>query len=124
MSFKLTSLGDGVHSGDICEAECNRVKSQANQSSNECSLAISRGVGDGDPHGSKDTRVVDALETTGVPENSHMGIRTSPLKKVAGSIAQLQCICTDARSMGNKQEELEAIVQLENYDTVAITETW
>ena len=26
--------------------------------------------------------------------------------------------------MGNKQEELEAIVQLESYDTVAITETW
>ncbi|GAB0203947.1 hypothetical protein GRJ2_002860300 [Grus japonensis] len=26
--------------------------------------------------------------------------------------------------MGNKQEELEAIMQLENYDIVAITETW
>ncbi|KAK4831126.1 hypothetical protein QYF61_015429 [Mycteria americana] len=26
--------------------------------------------------------------------------------------------------MGNKQEELEAIVQRENYDMVAITETW
>jgi len=26
--------------------------------------------------------------------------------------------------MGNKQEELEAIVQQENYDTVAIMETW
>ncbi|GAB0181770.1 hypothetical protein GRJ2_000642300 [Grus japonensis] len=26
--------------------------------------------------------------------------------------------------MGNKQEELEAIVQLENYDIVAITEMW
>ncbi|GAB0208010.1 hypothetical protein GRJ2_003266700 [Grus japonensis] len=26
--------------------------------------------------------------------------------------------------MGNKQEELEAIVQQENYDRVAITETW
>jgi len=26
--------------------------------------------------------------------------------------------------MGNKQEELEAIVQLDSYDLVAITETW
>ena len=26
--------------------------------------------------------------------------------------------------MGNKQEELEAIVQLQNYDIVAIMETW
>ncbi|XP_064908670.1 uncharacterized protein LOC135578557 [Columba livia] len=31
---------------------------------------------------------------------------------------------TNARSMGNKQEELEAIVQQESYDIVAITETW
>ncbi|KAK4828095.1 hypothetical protein QYF61_023457 [Mycteria americana] len=58
------------------------------------------------------------------PENGHVGIRTSPLKKVAGSIAQLKCIYTNARSTGNKQEELEAIVQQENYDTVAITKTW
>ncbi|GAB0209703.1 hypothetical protein GRJ2_003436000 [Grus japonensis] len=41
-----------------------------------------------------------------------------------GSVAQLKCIYTNACSMGNKQEELEAIVQLENYDIVAITETW
>ncbi|KAK4810734.1 hypothetical protein QYF61_007708 [Mycteria americana] len=43
---------------------------------------------------------------------------------VAGSIAQLKCIYTNVRSMSNKQEELEAIVQQENYDIVAITETW
>ncbi|PKU43826.1 mitochondrial fission process protein 1 [Limosa lapponica baueri] len=30
----------------------------------------------------------------------------------------------NAHSMGNKQEELEAIVQQENYDIFAITETW
>jgi len=38
--------------------------------------------------------------------------------------AQLKCICTNARSMGNKQEKLEAIVQQDSYDLVAITETW
>ncbi|KAK4822022.1 hypothetical protein QYF61_006870 [Mycteria americana] len=35
---------------------------------------------------------------------------------MAGSIAQLKCIYTNACSMGNKQEELEAVVQQENYD--------
>jgi len=40
------------------------------------------------------------------------------------SIAQLKCIYTNARSMGNKQEELEAIVQQDSYALVAITETW
>ena len=38
--------------------------------------------------------------------------------------AQLKCVYTNARSMGNKQEELEAIVQQASYDLVAITETW
>ncbi|KAK4816200.1 hypothetical protein QYF61_012665 [Mycteria americana] len=38
--------------------------------------------------------------------------------------AQLKCLYTNARSMGNKQEDLEAIVHQENYDMVAITETW
>jgi len=40
------------------------------------------------------------------------------------SIAQLKCIYTTARSMGNKQEELKAIAQQDSYDLVAITETW
>jgi len=38
--------------------------------------------------------------------------------------AQLKCIYTNARSMGNKQEELEAIIQQDGYDLVAITEMW
>jgi len=39
-------------------------------------------------------------------------------------IAQLKCIYTSACSMGNKQKELEAIVQQDSYDLVAVTETW
>jgi len=35
------------------------------------------------------------------------------------STAQLKCIYTNARSMGNKQEELEAIVQQDSSDLVA-----
>ncbi|GAB0175367.1 hypothetical protein GRJ2_000001900 [Grus japonensis] len=86
--------------------------------------AISVEVGDGDPCSSKDARVIDVLETTEVPENGHIGIRASPPKKVAGSIAQLKCIYTNGCSLGNKQEELEAIVQQENHDIISIMETW
>ncbi|KAK4823930.1 hypothetical protein QYF61_008316 [Mycteria americana] len=71
-------------------------------------------VADGDPCSSKDKRDMDVLETTEMPENGHM----------MASIAQLKPIYTNAHSMGNNQEELEAIVQQENYDIVAITETW
>ena len=39
-------------------------------------------------------------------------------------MTQLKCIYTNARSMGNKQEELEVTVQQANYDLVALTETW
>jgi len=39
-------------------------------------------------------------------------------------MTQVKCIYTNACSMGNKQEELEAIVCQANYDLVAITETW
>jgi len=38
--------------------------------------------------------------------------------------AQLKCVYTNACSMGNKQEELEATVQQDGYDLVAITEMW
>jgi len=38
-------------------------------------------------------------------------------------IAQLKCVCTNARSTDNKQE-LEAILQQHSYDLVTITETW
>jgi len=40
------------------------------------------------------------------------------------STAQLKCIYTNARNMGNKQEEPEAIVQQDSYNLVTITETW
>ncbi|KAK4831897.1 hypothetical protein QYF61_020044 [Mycteria americana] len=44
--------------------------------------------------------------------------------KAPQTTAQLKCLYTNACSMGNKQEELEANVHQENYDMVAITETW
>ncbi|KAJ7397322.1 RNA-directed DNA polymerase from mobile element jockey-like [Pitangus sulphuratus] len=78
-------------------------------------------VGDGDPCGSKDTGDIDMLETTDMPENGHVRIRASAPQKVTGSIAQLKCIYTNARKMGNKQEELEAIAQ---HDMIALMEAW
>jgi len=38
-------------------------------------------AGEGEPQGSKDMRLVDVLEITEAPENSHIGIRPSPPKK-------------------------------------------
>ncbi|GAB0205338.1 maestro heat-like repeat-containing protein family member 7 [Grus japonensis] len=103
------------YTGAHLKCPCTNVRS---------TLAISVEVGNRDPRSSKDAKIDDVLETTEVPENSHIGIRASPPKKMSGSIAKLNCVYTNACSMGNKQEELEAIVQLENYDIVAITETW
>ncbi|PKU29185.1 hypothetical protein llap_20511 [Limosa lapponica baueri] len=80
-------------------------------------------AGDGDSCSSRDMRTIDGLEMTAVPGNGQVGIQASPSKKVAGQIAQLKCFYTNAHSMDNKQEDLEAIVQQENYDVVTITET-
>ncbi|XP_048786380.1 uncharacterized protein LOC125686444 [Lagopus muta] len=41
-----------------------------------------------------------------------------------GNAASLKCLYTNARSMGNKQEELEICVRSHGYDLIAITETW
>lgn len=45
-------------------------------------------------------------------------------RKVVCQKAQLKCLHTSACSMVNKQEELKTVMYLENYDLVAITETW
>jgi len=36
----------------------------------------------------------------------------------------LKCLYTNARSMGNKQEELEICVRSQGRDLIAVTETW
>lgn len=46
------------------------------------------------------------------------------LKEVEESVAQLKCIDTNACSMDYKQEEPKDTAEQENYDIVAITETW
>ncbi|GAB0210369.1 hypothetical protein GRJ2_003502700 [Grus japonensis] len=52
------------------------------------------------------------------------GIPDTPASKSASSGAQLKCLYANARSMGNKQEELEMCVCLQGYDLIGIRETW
>jgi len=71
---------------------------------------VSVEVGDGESCGSKGTKVFEVLETTEVPENGHVRTEASAPRKRVGAIAQPKCIYANACSIGNKQEELEAIV--------------
>ena len=74
---------------------------------------------DDSPFCLKNTRVGVRLVAVETPECGHEGLRATATPKKA----QLRCLYANARSMGNKQEGLEAIVQSESYDMVAITET-
>ena len=60
----------------------------------------------------------------GKPQTCPGGIREGSSEKAMRPIAKLKCLYTNAHSMGNKQEELEAVVQLGKYDLIAIMETW
>ncbi|KAK4818853.1 hypothetical protein QYF61_020072 [Mycteria americana] len=69
-----------------------------------------------------DTEAIGAKRETPVKHlKAHKGCSSM---KETWMTAQLKCLYTNACSMGNKQEELEAIVHQENCDIVAITETW
>ena len=68
----------------------------------------------------KTTRVGVRLVAVETPVYGQDGIRATASQKDT----QLRCFYTNADSMGNKQEELEAIVWSESYDIVAIMETW
>lgn len=52
-----------------------------------------------------------------------LGLGLFPSEKVVESTAQMKYICTNVRRMGNKQDELEAMVHQEMCDIVAIKET-
>ncbi|GAB0192581.1 hypothetical protein GRJ2_003481800 [Grus japonensis] len=51
-------------------------------------------------------------------------IPAAPANKSASSGTKLKCLYANARSMGNKQEELETCARLQGYDLIGITETW
>ena len=68
----------------------------------------------------KNTSVGVRLVAMETPEYGQEGIRASATQKVG----QLRCFYTNAYSMGNKQEELEAIVRSENCNIVTSMKTW
>ena len=69
---------------------------------------------------SKNTRAGMMLVAVETPECGDEGIRVTATHKET----KLRCLYTNVCSMRSKQEELEAIVCLESYDIVAITEMW
>ena len=54
----------------------------------------------------------------------HSGGRTNLNKQIGGKTHSMRCLYTNAQSMGNKQDELELLVQQSKYDLMGITETW
>jgi len=107
--FKLKDLGGGVQSVNAHAIAPNWGISQANHSSNNCSLAASQA----------DSQKANHLK--GV--SGYGGSFCTTPGKPACSITSLKCLYTNACSMGNKEEELEICVWLQDHDLIAITET-
>jgi len=82
----------------------------ANQSSDKCSSAVSQAV----------------KQKTNNLKGGHGHGRSfcTPPGKSACSSSSLKCLYTNARSTGNKQEELEICVRSQGHDLIAITEAW
>ena len=83
-------------------------------------------MGEGDVRGDKEARgnAFTLGGGKGKPQSCPGGIREGSSDKAMRPIAKLKCLYTNACNMGNKQEELETVVQLGKYDLIAITETW
>ncbi|GAB0186348.1 mitochondrial enolase superfamily member 1 [Grus japonensis] len=68
---------------------------------------------------------LDATGTNGETLGRYIKrIPATPANKSASLGAQLKCLYANARSMGNKQEDLETCVCLQGYDLIGITEMW
>ena len=59
----------------------------------------------------------------GKPQTHPGGTREGSSEKAMRPVAKLKSLYINACSMGNKQEELETVVQLGKYDLIAIMET-
>ncbi|KAK4806799.1 hypothetical protein QYF61_005595 [Mycteria americana] len=129
LSFKLDSKGEGDNirlareklRGDVPWLEGAAASEDTRPESSRCAgyawaQPKSSGVEPGDTEATGGKRETPVKRLKARKGCSYM--------KEAWVTAQLKCLYTNARSMGNKQEELEAIVHQENYDMVAITETW
>jgi len=82
----------------------------ANQSTDKCSLVASQ---------------VERQKSNHVKGGYGYGKSScTPPGKPACSITSLKCLYINARSMGNKQEELEICVWSQGDDLIAVTEIW
>ena len=79
-------------------------------------------MGEGSVLGDREAR--GNTVTLGKPQTRPGGIREGPSEKATRPIAKLKRLYTNARSKGNKQEELETVAQFRKYDLIAIMETW
>jgi len=57
-------------------------------------------------------------------EHGHGRSSCTPPRKPARSSSSLESLCTNARSVGNKQEESEICARSQGHDLIAMTETW
>lgn len=96
-------MGKGVKPGSL-EANLKVAHQFLSDYVLASSLCLPLEIGDGDPHGNKDTSISDILETMEAPENGRVGIRASFPKEEVESTAQLKCLYTNAHNMSNKQE--------------------
>ncbi|KAK4816845.1 hypothetical protein QYF61_023967 [Mycteria americana] len=128
-SFKLDSKGEGGNIRLAREKLRDDVPRLEGAGASEDTRPVSprcAGYAGAQPKSSR----VELGDTEAIGAKREMPVKRLKAHKGCSSMketwmtAQLQCLYTNARSMGNKQEELETIVHQENYDMVAITETW
>ncbi|PKU31981.1 rna-directed dna polymerase from mobile element jockey-like [Limosa lapponica baueri] len=86
----------------------------ANHGIDKCTLDWSKSYGE-------EPAALEEVEVNSETPVRHL--KGCSLKKAAQPTAHW-CLYTNACSMGNKQEEVEAIMLLERYDIVAISEIW
>lgn len=59
-----------------------------------------------------------------VIEEYPLTLQKGSVKQVRQSQAQMKCLYTNGCTICNKQEELVATAQLENYELITSVETW
>ena len=83
-------------------------------------------MGEGGALGDREVRrnAVTWGGSKGKPQTCPGCCREGSSEKATKPKAKLKCPYTNVRSMGNKEEELETVAQLEKYELITITETW
>jgi len=87
-----------------------------------------RGAGNTAAHAKQyDDEAVTAgvAEVNGENQGQYLkGMRELPFEEVTRSATQLKCFYTNARSLRNKQKDLDTTMMLENHNVVVISKTW